>query len=270
MIYEGLNTDMKGNHGFGGIWGGSNASFHHNLIANQSNRNPRFDHDYVNSTTRGPLDFVNNVIYVVSGETYGGESCNSTGSYRTINMVNNYYKFKSGNGYILNPTKSCDNCTDKMKCSTIVPGKFYIAGNYIEGQSSKTADNWTAVKNSSGVKSDTPFNMSQEITKQTAQDAYASVLAKAGASFARDAADERVISQVVNNTGTTVSGNSDIVFPTYNSGSKKTDSDNDGIPDEWEDANGIDKNRMLDGNTISPSGRTYLEEYMYSLVKDLY
>lgn len=270
MAYEGLNTDSKGNHGFGGIWGGSNASFHHNLIANQSNRNPRFDHDYVNSTTRGPLDFVNNVIYVVSGETYGGESCNSTGSYRTINMVNNYYKFKSGNGYILNPTKSCDNCTEKMKCSTIVPGKFYIAGNYIEGQSSKTADNWTAVKNSSGVKSDTPFNMSQEIAKQAAEDAYVSVLAHAGVSHRRDAADVRVVNDVVNNTGSTVSGNSDISMPVLNSETALADMDRDGLPDEWEDANGLDKTNWEDSKSISPNGYAYIEEYMQSLVKDLY
>lgn len=276
MIYEGLNTDLKGNHGFGGIWGGSNASFHHNLIANQSNRCPRFDHDYVN-ILKGPVDFVNNVIYIVNSAngTYGGESCNTTGTQRNINMVNNYYKYSSSagsaKGRILNPSTSCSYCTKAMGCSTIVPGKFYIAGNYVDGYEDKTSDNWSAVSPVSDImKSLAPFAMSQEVSKQTAQDAYASVLAKAGASFARDAADERVISQVVNNTGTTVSGNSDIVFPTYNSGSKKTDSDNDGIPDEWEDANGIDKNRMLDGNTISPSGRTYLEEYMYSLVKDLY
>ena len=146
MIYEGLNTDLKGNHGFGGIWGGSNASFHHNLIANQSNRCPRFDHDYVN-ILKGPVDFVNNVIYIVNSAngTYGGESCNTTGTQRNINMVNNYYKYSSSagsaKGRILNPSTSCSYCTKAMGCSTIVPGKFYIAGNYVDGYEDKMSDN---------------------------------------------------------------------------------------------------------------------------------
>ena len=274
MIYEGLNTDLKGNHGFGGIWGGSNVSFHHNLIANQSNRTPRFDHDYV-STMKGPLDFVNNVIYIVnSGNgTYGGESCNTTNTQRTINMVNNYYKYSSAAGSaagrILNPTTSCSYCTKAMGCSTIVPGKFYIAGNYVEGYDSKTSDNWSAVSPYSSVmKSTEPFALSQEISKQTAQDAYTSVLAKAGASLVRDEVDARVISQVVNNTGTTISSVDS--WPTYTSSTAPTDSDRDGIPNDWEDANGLDKANWQDYKNVAPSGRTYLEEYMQSLVKHLY
>lgn len=274
MIYEGLNTDMKGNHGFGGIWGGSNASFHHNLIANQSNRCPRFDHDYVN-ILKGPVDFVNNVIYIVNSAngTYGGESCNTTGSQRNINMVNNYYKYSSSagsaKGRILNPSTSCSNCTKAMGCSTIVPGKFYIAGNYVDGYEDKTNDNWSAVSPVSDImKSLAPFAMSQEVSKQTAQDAYASVLAKAGASYVRDEVDARVVSQVVNNTGTTVSSVDS--WPTYASGTPVKDSDRDGISDDWEEANGLNKTDSRDSWNAAPSGRSYLEEYMQSLVKDLY
>lgn len=274
MIYEGLNTDLKGNHGFGGIWGGSNVSFHHNLIANQSNRCPRFDHDYVN-ILKGPVDFVNNVIYIVNSAngTYGGESCNTTGTQRNINMVNNYYKYSSSagsaKGRILNPSTSCSYCTKAMECSTIVPGKFYIAGNYVEGYEDKTSDNWSAVSPVSDImKSLAPFAMSQEVSKQTAQDAYASVLAKAGASYARDEVDARVVSQVVNNTGTTVSSVDS--WPTYASGTPVKDSDRDGISDDWEDANGLNKTDSRDSWNAAPSGRSYLEEYMQSLVKDLY
>lgn len=277
MIYEGLNTDLKGNHGFGGIWGGSDVSFHHNLIANQSNRCPRFDHDYVESAHRGPLDFVNNVIYIVNSAdgTYGGESCNTTGTQRNINMVNNYYKYSSSagsaKGRILEPTTSCDNCDDI--CSTIVPGKFYIAGNYVEGYSDKTNNNWLAVSPvTEAMKSSSSFTMKFELDKESAESAYENVLAKAGASLSRDAADERVISQVINNIGTTVSGNSDIVFPAY-TGTAKTDTDKDGIPDYWEDAHGLDKNSDSDWHekTIDEAGvRTNLEMYLYDIVKDLY
>ena len=278
MIYEGVGSSnaKTGTHGYGGIWGGRDVSFHHNLIANQYNRCPRFDHDYVGSARRGPLDFVNNVVYVTKGGTYGAESANNNDASRTINMVNNYYKYSSSassKGRILNPTTSCGNCTDAMGCSTIVPGKFYIAGNYVEGYSDKTNDNWSAVSPvTEAMKSSSSFTMKFELEKESAESAYENVLAKAGASLSRDATDARIIEQVRNNTGSVKADFSGLDWDTY-TGTAKTDTDKDGMPDYWEDAHGLDKNSDKDWylSTLDEAGvRTNLEMYLYDIVKDLY
>ena len=64
IVSESLRNSIhdKGSHGYGGIWGGNNATYHHNLLAHHDSRNPRIDHDYV-STQKGPVSIFNNVIY---------------------------------------------------------------------------------------------------------------------------------------------------------------------------------------------------------------
>ena len=116
IISESLKNSVhgKGSHGYGGIWGGKNASFHHNLLAHHDSRNPRFDHDYVDGTHAGPIDFVNNVVYNWGGNSaYGGEGSTNAAGGRHVNFVNNYYKpgpaTKSGvKERLLNPTTKCD------------------------------------------------------------------------------------------------------------------------------------------------------------------
>ena len=107
------SVHVKGNHGYGGIWGGTNASFHHNLLAHHDSRNPRFDHSYVNNKCFGPVDYVNNVVYNWGGNsTYGGEGYDQV---RKINMINNYYKYgpaTSKKTRLVDPTVSCSYCSD--------------------------------------------------------------------------------------------------------------------------------------------------------------
>src|SRR5436309_3517781 len=70
----------KNNHAFGGTWGGANSSFHHNLFACNTGRNPSIG-------MTGPFDFRNNVLFNWRHRTIdGGDGASQ------INVVNNYFK----------------------------------------------------------------------------------------------------------------------------------------------------------------------------------
>jgi len=294
IVSESLTNSIhgKGTHGYGGIWGGSNASFHHNLLAHHGSRNPRFDHDYVNTACTGPIDHVNNVIYNWGGNSaYGGEGSTKGGGGRLINMVNNYYKYgpaTSKKQRIVNPTTKCSNCTDACGGS-VEPGKFYITGNYVYGSSTVTADNWQGVDPDESSKKEAckasarwTSGLTSLTSEQTAEEAYETVLEKAGCSLSRDAVDTRIVSEVRNgsytyngsNGGTNglIDTQSDVGgWPELTTGTAPLDSDYDGIPDEWETQFGLDPNNTDDARkTTLVTGHTNLDVYMCHLVRNLY
>ena len=215
IVSESLRNSVhdKGSHGYGGIWGGTNATYHHNLLAHHDSRNPRIDHDYV-SHQKGPVSIFNNVVYNWKGNTcYGGESSSNNGTdYRKYNFFNNYYKpgpvTPSNHIWFLQPTTSCSNCG-----GTILPGHFYMDGNVMHGKNDLTADNWKAGKSSpvSVYISESDAAKIKE-TNRYATDTYQSVhsgtacldpvLAYAGACFARDNIDARIARETKEGTFT--------------------------------------------------------------------
>ena len=301
ILSESLRNSVhgKGKHGYGGIWGGTNATYHHNLLAHHDSRNPRLDHDYV-STLKGPVSLVNNVIYNWGdNSTYGGESANDNNEYKKYNIVNNYYKpgpaTAAGKVRFIDPwTKACDNCTKKTGSTTIVPGHFYMDGNVMDGYDGLTGDNWTGTTAAAAVianiKSDAKFSYAEKATSlslQKATDAYTAVMGYAGASFKRDQVDARIARETKNGnytyTGSNGSTNGFIDtqadvggWPAYaatdDEVAKVKDTDGDGIPDAVEDAFGLDKASAADGaaKTLDKHGRyTNLEMYLHYLVKEI-
>ena len=301
ILSESLRNSVhgKGKHGYGGIWGGSNATYHHNLLAHHDSRNPRLDHDYV-STLKGPVSLVNNVIYNWGdNSTYGGESANDINDYKKYNVINNYYKpgpaTAAGKVRFIDPwTKACDNCTKKTGSTTIVPGHYYMDGNVMHGDETKTGDNWKGTTASdeviANIKAAAPFAWEEKESKislHKADLAFTQVLAYAGASLKKDAVDKRVGNETKNGNYTYKGSNgstngfidtqADVGgWPAYTATAdelaKTTDTDGDGIPDWFEDKAGLDKASDADGKakTLDKNGRyTNLEMYLHYLVKDI-
>ncbi|WP_278984920.1 pectate lyase [Segatella bryantii] len=206
----------KGAHGYGGNWGGSGATYHHNLMAHHTSRVPRLG-PRPSTQLDERMDLRNNVFYNWAGEgCYGGEGMN-------VNIVNNYYK--PGPGTALRSTNIQKRIagigirtTDYTKHGTSeanewdkmwhVWGKFYVRGNVNASYDDVTRDNWTygiynQIKNS---KVDNTFTQTTRdtmklhlpiayypVTTETAYDAYEKVLSYAGACLHRDAVDDLIV-----------------------------------------------------------------------------
>ncbi len=270
IVSESLNhsNHRKGDHGYGGIWGGKGASFHHNLLVHHANRNPRFN----GSRTKGKpeqeiVDFRNNVIYNWSeNSSYGGEAGNQ-------NMIANYYK--SG------PAKR--STKNRIVEPYDAKGKWYIAENFVFGFPEITKDNWAGGvqgKFSNAGRTDSP-HPAAPVTTHTAEQAYELVLANAGAILpVREAVDARVIEEVktgaatygghwgaslgIIDSQTQVGG-----WPILHSTPTPADNDHDGMADEWERSHGLDPSNPEDRNTdFNGDGYTNLEKYLNSLASE--
>ena len=309
IVSESLRNSVhdKGAHGYGGIWGGNNATYHHNLLAHHDSRNPRLDHDYV-STQKGPVSIVNNVVYNWDGNScYGGESSSKNGSdYRKYNFFGNYYKpgprTPSNHLWLIQPTTSCSNCG-----GTIIPGHFFLADNILHGQDAVTSNNWKTQKSSptgvyadaglaSSIKNETPFPIGSGLSIHSASGAFDAVLDSAGASFVRDAVDERVCRETREGSFTYSGSNTEHIpsgsnrsdkglidtqtdvggWPNYSATAEEIDhnfdSDGDGMPDWFEEKYKLKKTSASDGNAknLDIKGRyTNVEMYMHYLVKEI-
>ncbi|MBR7169938.1 MAG: pectate lyase [Alistipes sp.] len=301
LIGEALRESVhgKGSHGYGGIWGGKNASFHHNLLTSNDSRNARIDHPNVYgnylSTHRGNVDYRNNLIYNWGGNsTYGGEG-------GWFNMVNNYYKpgpASKERKYFLDAYAIYDNVDKKYP-------RLYLTGNYHAGSyaSSLNSDNWNGgiywhngsdVGDVAGVKKTAIQPIRKDDTKScytsthAAADAYARTLDYAGASLKRDAVDTRLVGDARSGKATYTDGGNGskngIIdtqtavggWPTLSATSEeiaraKTDTDKDNIPDYYEGLLGLNPSAAdATTKTLDPQGLyTNFEIYLHYLVKDI-
>ena len=275
------------NHSFGSTTGGKNSTLIRNMWADNTGRNPSVGWN-------GIYTFVNNVVFNWHHRSMDG------GDYTTnFNIINNYFKpgpvtpTDDPVGHrILKPESG------RSKLKERVFGRAYVDGNIMEGYPKITANNWDG-----GVQVDelpdcgpykdymysaTPFPMAA-VTIMPAQDAYKFVVNNAGATLPhRDAVDLRIAEQVRTGkiTYTEMKTDTDFQFkirklpkdsyklgiitapwqvggyPVYK-GTPYKDSDNDGIPDSWEIAHGLNPHDASDATKLAKNGGGYTNIEVY-------
>ena len=307
IVHEGLYNagHSKGSRGYGVQWGGSPATYHHNLLANNQSRSPRFNgargEDYVVF-----LEYINNVNYNFGGTSgcYGGEntaditSYNGLNSAHECNFMNNYYKpgaASASSGWIFFTSSYA-----RSGATSWAPAQWYVNGNIIEGDDEANEDNWTAVEVETytlddirvdeRIVTETPYYKYTLVgvegsyvpedymiyDYETAEEAFNTVVNTAG-TVNRDTVEKRIANEALNGTYTytgSVSGGYGIIdletdaegFFDYSSDyDVPTDTDGDGMPDEWETQYGLDP-ETADQNTLNADGYTALEVYLNSLM----
>ncbi len=305
IVHEGLYNagHSKGVRGYGCQWGGSPATYHHNLLAHNYSRSSRINgargEDYVVF-----MEYVNNVNYNFgkNNSCYGGENTaditeyNGLNSAHECNFMNNYYKngpVFSSQPYFFMSSYARDGAT------SWAPAQWYVDGNVAEGFDAITADNWSGIsvetytlaqiKADERITTATPYykwtatSTSGDYTPetymmydfQTAAEAYETVVGTAG-TVNRDKVETRVVNDVRNGSYTYAGSamgkgiidteNDAEGFFDYADAQPLTDTDNDGMPDEWETANGFDPSDASDRNTLNDEGYTALEVYLNSLM----
>ena len=327
----------KGEHSYGGIWGGKGASFHHNFLCHMQNRVPRFcgarygwnGYDrtkYSNPVQAEIVDFRNCVMY-----NWGnGNGCYGGTGGGNINIVNNYYKAGPGTANKTRVTQVSVATSSNASGSSYMGycARYYINGNYVTAAGSKAenydwqgviydngtstingekyckdakhlyGENETYLQDANGVdciriKLEQPVETG-EVTTHSAQAAYEKVLSYCGASLFRDNVDARYMDEARNGTttytgsatktgdGKTIQHRPGIIDYVRDQGEyvlatatrdASWDTDQDGMPDVWENANGLDPNNSADAKlfTLDAEKQWYsnLEVYLNSIVEHI-
>lgn len=334
----------KGAHGYGGIWGGKLASFHHNLIAHVTNRAPRFNgarykwqdykknmyydrYNWENFVQAENVDFRNCVMY----NYQSGNACYGGPGGGNINIVNNYYKAGPSNSTNKRVTQVTVGASGNSTPADLtgMTSRYYIKGNYVTAAGSGNEANydWNGVAYDTGtitiegeryskdpnhmygnsatyithtdgtdyvkIKLDEPCPTG-DITTHSAENTLDKVTSYAGACLYRDMVDSRYMIEVHSGTATYTgpvtkkagqldfindpAGEQNEAYPSFpdlasESRSEGFDTDGDGMPDEWESANGLNPNDAADGNAFTLDTEkgwyTNIEVYMNSIVEDI-
>ncbi len=275
LFSEGLNQAFhpKKTHSMGILIGdgGDNVTLHHNLDAHHMWRNPLL--------TCGSIDYMNNIHYnfergmeinfehtfpvrlnAISNLWIPGP--NTTLSYMPTIIIYQDIPLEGEPSIYLydNQGPKEDNVSELGYDYDIIGPSW----NYLHGNEQEDFINRYFI--------DTIFADRPNVTIHSSNETLAHVLQFVGASLARDPTDLRIINDVLNKTGTVIDSVSEVGgWSLYNQEDVLLDTDNDGIPDAWEIANGFDPNNPADNwNDNDGNGYVAIEEYINSLVNTFY
>ena len=241
IISEGIEPQR-----FGSITDGTrNWTVHHCLWADNKSRNPKM---------KCYIQYYNNVVYNYAMGVVGGHS--AADNYQ--DLMNNYF--------IAGPDGSAkyfDQWTET--------DHMYSKGNYFDGNCDGklngtliTDHNGATVMSSPSLKCTAPMQL------ETAAEAYQTVVDHVGASRVRDIHDKRIIEQLTSlgKKGNFIANEDELGgIGKVGGGTPPTDSDKDGMPDEWETANNLNPKKDDSQGTDLGGGYTNIEHYINSLAQ---
>jgi len=260
LIAESLSRSVhhKGPHGYGAlIRADGDVTYHHNIFAHHSSRNPR-PGTWADTHKRGlVLDFRNNLVY-----GWSSRAGYSSSDKANINLVGNLYR----------PNASTKTPTTAFSVGGRATTALYIAGNHFPGATAANQDNSLMVeKAAAAVRAAAPFPVAPVATDVADDALFDQLLARSGAILPqRDDADARVVRQIRSGAGRIIDSQREVGgWPVLAAGRAPEDSDGDGMPDAWETRHGLDPKNPADGAALAEkSDYTHLELYLNSLVVD--
>lgn len=251
----------------------NNITIHHNLFAHNSHRN-------ILSRGSSLFHFVNNVIYnwgFAATQLYSGWT-KWLKEPTHANIIGNYYKrgVDLASSEIIYLTEERSPDAEPEEPGPLPLGsKTYVFDNLGPRRKSNDSDHWQITSDNADwsipaplhYQSSEPISFPQSLTTiHSAEEVLIDVLKDVGANSPKlDSVDRRVLNETMKGRGTLISKNADEVggYPVYTSGNPKPDSDNDSIPDGWEDRLGFNKydssDALLDADG---DGYTNIEEYL--------
>lgn len=241
IISEGIEPQR-----FGAITDGTrNWTISHCLWTNNKSRNPKM---------KCYLQYYNNVVYNYGIGIVGGHS--AADNYQDV--MNNYF--------ITGPSSGSSNKYFDQWTET---DHLYSNGNYTDDNRDGklngrliTDYNGATPMQQPNLKCQAPMNL------EPAEDAFYAVMEHAGASRVRDSHDLRIIEQLASlgTKGAFIANEQDVGgIGTLSGADAPADSDGDGMPDEWEKANGTDPDKADANGDADGNGYTNIEDYVNSL-----
>jgi hypothetical protein len=270
---------QRNNHSAGSLFTSNQTTIHHTLWAFNKTRNPRArSEEASNRGQGGHLDWVNNVIYGWNAPDPVGEAqdwsishdpfilAGTSNGQHAANAVGNYFISTRSASYAFH------NGTSNFS--------LFASNNLLDGNANGALD---SSKSGNDMIEGSPTLLGArlagpEVTTDAPADAYTRVLAGAGVTVpARDEADALLISQVQGQSGILIQSEEDLIglgvgdsgYGTLPNASRPAgfDTDQDGMPNVWETANGFNPDDADDRNgDADGDGYTNLEEYLNSLV----